>query len=67
MNKYKIDSMVIRVKEEEKKNNDLCMQIMLLFWVCKTYTPSLNGIIILVTGKIFSRNQMKTRQENADF
>ena len=50
-----------------KKKNKLCVQIMLLFWVCKTHTPILNGIVSLDTGKFFSRNQMETRQENVNF
>ena len=50
-----------------KKKNELFMQIMLLFRVCKTHTLILNGIVFLVTGKFFSRDQMKTRQENVDF
>ena len=43
-----------------KKKKKLCMQIMLLFWVCNI----LNGIASLDTGEFFSRNQMETRQEN---
>ena len=44
------------------------MQIMLLFGVCKTHTPTyLNEIVSLDTDKFLSRNQMETRQENVDF
>ena len=50
-----------------KEKNKLCMQIVLLFWVCKTHTPILNGIVFLVTGEFFLRNQMETKQENVDF
>ena len=39
----------------------------MLFWVCKMYTRTLNGIVFLVTGKFFPKNRMKTRQENVDF
>ena len=63
MKKYKISPLLIRVKEKEQ----WCVQIMLLFLVCKTHTPILNGIVDLVTGEFFSRNRMETRQENVDF
>ena len=49
-----------------KKKNKPCMQIMLLFWVCKTHTPIMNGIA-LDTDEFFSKNQMKTWQESVDF
>ena len=45
-----------------KKKNKLWMQIVLLFWVYKTHTPILNGIVFSVTSEFFSRNQMETRQ-----
>ena len=55
------------LEKKKKKKKNLCVQVMLLFWVCKTDTPILNGIVFLVTGKFFSRNQMKTRQKNVNF
>ena len=61
MSKYKINPLLIHVKEKEQ------MQIMLLFWVCKTHTPILNGIVSWDTGEFFSRNQMEIRQEDDDF
>ena len=63
MNKYKINPLLIHVKEKEQT----VQQIMLLFWVCKTHTPILNGIVFLVTGKFFSSKQMKTKQEDVNF
>ena len=36
-----------------REKNKLCVQIMLLFWAYKTHTPILNGIVFLVTAKIF--------------
>ena len=48
------------------------MQITLLFWVCKTHTLILNGIVFLlilelVNSQFFSRNQMETWQENENW
>ena len=48
-----------------KKKNKLCMQIMLLS-IQNTH-PYFEWNCLIVTGKFFSRNQMKTRQENVDF
>ena len=50
-----------------KKKNKLRVQFMLLFWVYKTHTLILNGIVSLETGEFFLRNQMEIRQENVDF
>ena len=63
MNKYKINPLLIPIKEKEQT---IHADYVLLFWVCKTHTPILNGIVFLVTGKFFSRNQMETRQENVN-
>ena len=49
MNKYEINPMLIHVKEKNK----LCMQIMLLFWLCKTHTPTLNGIVSWIRRQSF--------------
>ena len=40
---------------------------MLSFWVCKTHTLILNGIVSLDASEFFLRNQMETRQENVEF
>ena len=44
LNKYKINPLLIHVKEEESK---LRVQIRpyVVFWVCKTHTPILNEIV----------------------
>ena len=38
-----------------KKKSKLCVQIMLLFWLCKTHTPTLNGIVSWIHRQIFFR------------
>ena len=64
MNKYKINPIHVKEKEQTVLANYVYGFSMQNH---ETHTPSLNGIVFLVTGKFFSRNQMKTRQENVDF
>ena len=54
----KINPLLILVKEKEqtvRANNVV---------VLSAHTPILNGIVFLVTGKFFSRNQVETRQQD---
>ena len=36
-----------------KKKNKLCVQIMLLFWLCKEHCPTFNGIVSWIHQQIF--------------
>ena len=64
MNKYKINPLLIHIKEKEQT---VCASyVVVLIMQNAQHTPILNGIIFLVTSKFFSRNQMETRQENVN-
>ena len=50
-----------------KKRNKLCMQIMLLFWLCKTHTPTLNGIVSWIRRQIFLEKSDENKAGKCQF
>ena len=65
MNKYKINPLLIHVKEKEQTMRANYV-VVLSTGVCKTHTPILDEIVSLDTSDFFSRNQMEIRQENVN-
>ena len=50
-----------------KKKNKLFVQIRLLFWLCKTHTPTLNGIVSWIRRQIFLEKSDENKAGNVDF
>ena len=66
MNKYEINPLLIHVKEQEQALRAYYAVVVVVLSM-QNAIPYFEWNRLLVTGKFFSRNQMKTRRKNVDF
>ena len=67
MNKYEINHLLIHVKEQEQTLRAYYAVVVVVVLSMKNAIPYFEWNRLLVTGKFFSRNQMKSRQEKCRF